>query len=162
MDSKISDLEDKVRALSQQVEELTRRMAEMERRSAERQEDLRYRIFMLATGKISNPRTPYFAWLLERDRGDETSTQVNALFTVLEERLTGADVTDFYRDQVKDAPHELLHGSDPPAAADVIAAIKRVVRIDGTHDLRELIRAIREQTGHYPTLCALVLDEIGE
>lgn len=163
MDSKTIELEDKVEALTQEVAELTRRLLEMERRTTKHYLEFDHRIFLLTFGKLADPRTPYCTWLLERGGSKELSSRIDALFTLVDARLTGEEIADYYRERVKDdISEDLLHGSGPPAVADVIAAFKRVARIDTPSELRDLIKSRNKQNELYDAVCKLVLAEIGE
>jgi len=116
----------------------------------------------LTFGKLADPRAPYFNWLLEVGFGEEISRQISALISVLNDRLTGAEVDPTLQARIKHVPQEVIYGNGPVAAADAIAAIKRVALIQDTSTLRTFIKAVDKQLEIYDALCKLVLDEIGE
>lgn len=145
MSANVSELQDRIKKLEATVEALTARCDELE-----------WRVVKLVFSKLSNPRYPYWDWLLMAQMPEQTRIKLTVLLSELNGRVTDSQLPEEYHKDIDGVPRDLLYGSSPPPVQEVLAAIKTITGMQHTAQVLEMFRAARAQ-GMFSDLCDHVL-----
>lgn len=146
MSSDIEKLENKIKELEGTIEALTNRCDVLE-----------WRLLTLAISKIPDPRYPFWNWILSHGMPEETRLRLTALLSALQGRVTGTQLPSV--EEKIGISGDLLTGSGPPRAEEVLAAIKSITGMQDNRQIADMLRAVNDQ-GMFQELCEHVLSSL--
>ena len=108
-------------------------------------ENLRDRVDRLAVSKLSDPRFPYFEWLVLHEITPDAQSRLETVLTILSYRVEGAPVPDLLRKPLEGVDLDLLYEEGPPSLDDVVRLGSAVLTIGSSAAVTRLLRALRDQ-----------------
>lgn len=143
IEQKITELEKKIQKLEQEVEKLN------------------YFNYMLVIGKKTDPKYPYYQWLMELKIPEEKKMLMEGIMGILALRLEKKDVPDIFKKEVPGIPFEKLYGEDVPHYEDVVEIVQKVLGLENELHVVDLLKVLYVQ-GKFRELCKHLLTEAGQ
>lgn len=121
-------------------------------------EILRERVSRLAVSKLSDPRFPYFEWLVLHEVTPEAQSRLETVLTILSYRVEEVPVPDLLRRPLPEVDLDLLYAEGAPSLDDIVQLLCGVLAIGSPAVVRRLLCALRDQ-GMFEDLVEALMDD---
>ena len=125
----------------------------------EKIDELSDKIIRLSVSKLSDPRYPYFNWLLNSNISNDESSLLEGIMAALSYRLEGREVPDQFKKEVPGVSMQILYADARPDYKEAKEIITAAIDIDA-EIIPNMLKVMYGQ-GKFKELCEHLLAEIG-
>jgi hypothetical protein len=149
--------------LEEQLKELSNRVLNQEKRIEELQQkitELGNYIIQLSISKQSNPKFPYYEFIVENQIPTNKKVKIEVMFSLLSHRVfEGGLPNHFNRKEIEDIPSSLLYSDSLPTYQQVEEVIMNILDTESNEIPYRLIRSMKNQ-GIQPEFCDFLLSQV--
>ena len=114
-------------------------------------------ILRLSVCKLTNPKYPYYDFIVSTRMSPEKQSKIDVLFLLLSEMFDGKKMRESAR-RIEDYPTDFLFSNEPPKYKDVSLAITNILGATSGELSLEVIKKLKEQ-GFYVEVCDYLLNQ---
>jgi hypothetical protein len=114
-------------------------------------------ILRLSVCKVTNPKYPYYDFIVSYQISPEKQDKIDLLFILLSDKFNGKKIQERFR-KIKDYPTDFLFSNEPLKYKDVKEALAKILGAISDEVPLMLIKNLRDQ-GFHVALCDYLLSQ---